>query len=530
MLIMAAATVLVLLPSCSDEIDELKNDDNIASARQVGEVNLEDRQKSLTAFAKTLSAAVSDRKDVREFLKDHAIKQFDNNYDILYQLVKDETVGDGETLQDILSRYSSEGQMESIATDLPLLNIYLTRTAFLGVYPEDLDTDDSEIPVAVAGADSTLLFCNGENEQAIPPGAVPAFHVFVVGENDRVIANKQEEVRSNKSASATYSFTFKSPAFDGSKRSNLKSVRTSASVIGGRAIKAYSYFNGSGDGANQKAFQRDYIYYGITPEKTSGSLVKNVSEYLCYIKIPTSAYFTISDEKENNTTVYGDPYIKQYTWEKTKGKPSDSDVINALWQRGAYNLKVEVVTSAESSANVAYIPLTPEQLWEFNIKSSYTHSTWFRHSKYYYAIDPSDFTAKDVFLDEPIDLGKWHIDEESVYRYIRISEEDSGNEVTVEETFDLSKAKSSNFNGEVKVSVGMVDVTTNTSTSTANSSTTEKNTKVVTSRKLEKSDNLGTVRVYFYDPIIDSKAKHGAQQYRLHTYNTGSVVFGITAK
>lgn len=486
----------------------------------------------LTTFAKTLSAAVADRKEVREFLKEEALKKFDNNYDILYQLVKDQAVSGGETFHDILSEYSSEAQMADIAANIPLLNIYLTRTAFLGIYPEDLDVDDSEIPVAVASADSTLMFFGGESEAVVlPAGEVPAFHVFVVGENSRVVASQQTG-SGNKSASASYSFSFKSPAFDGAMRSNLKSVKTTASVIGNRAITAYSYFNGNGDGANQKAFQRDYIYYGITPDKTSGTLVKSVSEYLCYLKVPASAYFTISDEKENESSVYGDPYIKQNSYFKKGGRPTESDVINKLWQRGAYNFKVEIITSTESSAVEAYIPLTPEQLWEFNIKYSRKHSTWFHRSQHSYSIDPSDFTAKDVFLDEPIDIGKWYIDDESVFRYIRISEEDSGSEVSVEETFDMSKANSSNIKGEVKVSVGMVDVTTNTSTSVANSSTTEKYAKVVKTRKIEKSDNLGTVRIYFYDPIIDSKTKHGTNgaNYSLHTYNTGSVIFGITAK
>lgn len=528
-LIAAAVAIMALLSACSDEIAGFENEAETTD-NAIAEVNLTDKQETLTTFAKTLSAAISDRKDVREFLKEEALKQFDNNYDILYQLVKDQTVSGDETLQDILAEYSSEAQMEGIAANIPLLNIYLTRTAFLGIYPEDLDVDDSEIPVAVASADSTLMFFGGESEPALPAGEVPAFHVFVVGENSRVVASQQQTGSGNKSASAGYSFNFKSPAFDGSKRSNLKSVRTSASVLGSRAITAYSYFNGNGDGLNQKAFQRDYIYYGITPEKTSGTLVKSVSEYLCYLKVPVSAYFTISDEKENENSVYGDPYVKQNSYSKKGGRPTESDVINNLWQRGAYNFKVEIITSTESSAVEAYIPLTPEQLWKFNIKESHKHSTWFHRSRHTYTIDPKDFTANDVFLAEPIDLGKWHIGEESVFRYVRISEEDTGTEVTTEETFDMSNAKSSNVTGEVKVSVGMTDVTTNISTSAVNSSTTEKNTKVIKTKKVQDSDNLGTVRIYFYDPIIDSKSKSKSAPYNLHTYNTGSVMFGITAK
>lgn len=529
-LIVGAAAILALLPSCSDEIVGIENDgENEIQITPV--LKVDDKQECLETFAKVLSAAVAERKDVREFLKSEAVKQFDCNYDILYQLVKDSVVGADETFERVLTAYTTEDSLKAITSNVPLLNIYLTRTAFLGVYPEELDVDDNEIPVAVAGADSTMMFLAGASAPSLPSGVVPGFHVFVVGENSRVVvAGAQMSESANKSVSLGSAFSFKSASFDGARRSRLKSVGTIASVLGKRAVEAYSHFNGKGGEKTQTAFQRDYIYYGITPDKTSGSLVKSVSEYLCYIKVPIAAYFTISDEKESDASVFGDPYIKQNSWTHYGAKPSESEVINALWQRGAYNFKVEVITSKESSASVAYIPLTPDQLWNFNIKSYYRHSTWFRHSKYVYSIEPNDFYAKDIFLDEPIDLGKWNIAEESVYRYIKMSEEDSGAEVSYQESFDMSEAKSNNFNGEIKVSIGMTDVTTSTSTSTANSSTTEKNSEVVTFRKLEKSDDLGTVRVYFYDPIIESKLRHSTTPYKLHTYNTGSVIFGITAK
>lgn len=67
-LIVAVAAAMALLPSCSDEItgfeDEAETTDNAVEG-----INLADKQEMLTTFAKTLSAAVADRKEVREFLK-----------------------------------------------------------------------------------------------------------------------------------------------------------------------------------------------------------------------------------------------------------------------------------------------------------------------------------------------------------------------------------------------------------------------------------------------------------------------------
>lgn len=61
----------------------------------------------------------------------------------------------------------------------------------------------------------------------------------------------------------------------------------------------------------------------------------------------------------------------------------------------------------------------------------------------------------------------------------------------------------------------------------ATSSNTKKEIRTVTITRKEESDNLGSVKIYFYDPIIESKTS--ATQYQVRTYNTGNVKFGISA-
>lgn len=118
------------LLSCSDDFSEEANS-AIEGQPQFPATTIS-ADSALAGFAKILSNAVSDRKDVREFLKAEALKKFDKNYDVLYVAVKDAPIGD-RTFGDILSDYSAQGQLEEIEHAVPALNVYLTRTAFLNI-------------------------------------------------------------------------------------------------------------------------------------------------------------------------------------------------------------------------------------------------------------------------------------------------------------------------------------------------------------------------------------------------------------
>ncbi|MCI8998162.1 MAG: hypothetical protein HFJ95_04100 [Muribaculaceae bacterium] len=59
-----------------------------------------------------------------------------------------------------------------------------------------------------------------------------------------------------------------------------------------------------------------------------------------------------------------------------------------------------------------------------------------------------------------------------------------------------------------------------------NTTTTRENKKYELTRQ-EEDDALGTIKVYFYDPIIEARV--GLDRFILHEYNTGVVSFIITA-
>jgi len=154
----------------------------------------------------------------------------------------------------------------------------------------------------------------------------------------------------------------------------------------------------------------------------------------------------------------------------------------------------------------------------------------FRRAKYTYTIDPDKFTSKQVDLTEKdYSLGKWNIADESLYRYITFIEEDEGNTIETTSTIEYTKMNANKFNGDVKLDLGLGSNKVSTGVGVeANSTNTTKETKTVKVTRTEGSDNLGSVSIYFYDPIIESKKSNG--EYVMRAYTTGYVTFGIYAK
>lgn len=491
------------------------------------------REKLISDFAGVLSKAIYENKDVREFLKAEAVKQFDKDYDILYANIKNKNVN-GVSFKDILANYTSDNTILDIEMKLPLVNILLPKIGMFNINPEEYDTDDNETPVAVSKENVTSLYMNGECVENLEKGQVPAFHVFVVNENDRVVVNAF-----TRSGEPTYSF--KSPNFDGTKNNSrvltrsasnsvTRAVDAADTLVGDKAIQAFNYFYKDDASVNSMALQRDYIYYGITPTKTQGALNHSVSEYISFIKIAPNAYFKIYDQRDKGLT-NNDPYIKRYQVSK-KGTYTEDELIDKMWTKGAYEFKIEVQTSLNEEPYVLMIPLRPDEIWNFNIKTSIRHKTMLRHTKYTYTIDPDKFTAKTVNLvgtDYNCSLGKWDIANEALYRYITIYEEDESEEKETTYSMETVRMKSSKFSGDIKLDLGFgkSDKASTGVGIEANSSNTVKETMTVKVTRHEKSDDLGKATIYFYDPIIEKKISD--KKYKMRAYSTGIVTFGVYA-
>lgn len=496
------------------------------------QLTVQEKQDIKVEFAKALSSVLYSNVDARRVIKTEAVKQFDKNYDVLWSSIKDTKIGD-YSFEECISSRSSKKIISIINEQLPLLNILFPEIKMFDINAENYDYTDNELPVAVRSNSKTLLFFAGELTDTIPDGDVPGFNVIVVNENSRVEVNNI-----NRSRGASYKYSFISPSYDGISvnsntrnaivSSNTRSVVVNSNLVGDKAINAFDYFNKDDSSINSMALQRDYIYYGITPTNNSGALNYSTSEYISFIEVNPKAYFTIADQT-GTESISDDPYIKANSASRKKRDFTQEELINELWTKGAYNLRFEIQLSTNDHPQIIYVPVKPSEIWNFNLGRRYRHSTGFRHSKYTYSIDPNKFTSKRYeFSPYELSFGKWNLSEEALYRYVTILEEDESVEKTTTYQYEVTKMLSSKFNGDIKLELGLGDgkkITGGASTE-ATSTNTTKETRTVNVTRKEASDNLGSVRIYFYDPIIE--AKTSSSQYKMRTYNTGYVTFGIS--
>lgn len=570
----------LLTTSCNQDsiiLSDLDSSSNIFSKSALSE---SEKEQELTKFAKILSKSISQSEALRIFLKNEALRMFDKNYDILYYPLKDKKVSGNLSFRDILIKNSSEKEISKIENNLPLLNILIPRITFLNVLPENLDTKDPEIPVAIENNNKgTDLYIKGQKSDTFADNEFPGFNVIVVNLNNRVIASRNASTRSSEGN--TWSYSFKSENYNGSSR-----TRSLSSSFNHSEIPSYLYkkagiafeagFNKDDHSKNQIAFQRDYIYYGMTPTKTTGELNRSVTEYLSYMIVDPKLYFKISDEKEGH--INDDPFINEPNIEIKKRPLSREEVLKRMWTQGSYNFIFEVSSSKSKESTKMPVPIFPEEIWDFYIKAEFKSGGLFHRDKFRYTIEPKKFIAKTYYFDPAtVTFGKWNIAEESLIRYISIYEEDSGDDVTETSTESFTHVHSSNFKGDVKIGLGLGkiggkaatgDAGFSTETSSSNTTTT---TNTITIKRHQGDDMLGyKVPIYFYDPIVvstndngDYHSKFGGarrpsadghfsyglrnierpshfgdgtrmipihSKYIVHEYNTGSIRFGIDVR
>ncbi len=90
--------VALSIASCSKEADQLT-------------INEESSDAFISAqkeFAKILSSALNEEPDLRAFLKNEALKEFDMDYDVFYPYTKDVVVSGNRTFKDILISHSED--------------------------------------------------------------------------------------------------------------------------------------------------------------------------------------------------------------------------------------------------------------------------------------------------------------------------------------------------------------------------------------------------------------------------------------
>ena len=513
--------VLSLFSCTQDENVFLVNESDEAKVQELTATEAQSK------FARILSKAVSGSVEVRRFLKDEALKQFDNDYDVFYPYVKDKVVQGSQTFRDILLSYcDSDKELEQVEQAQPLLTILVPDlTLFWEFDASKWDVYDEEVAVLCREDKDNTLYENGEAIGQMETGDIPAFPCLVVKTNERLRVNT-----SVTRADGGVSYEFVSDAFDGSKRApqtrhwdadiDLEpqedlDAYVSGSSLSPSIIQAYREFK---DVFN--ACHRDYIYYGMTKDKKEGTLNRRIREKIWRFCVSPLAYQTISNSNDTE-----DPGLQNTTQEKRQ--LTNEEILQRIWTDGNFEFQFKVYVGKEGVETSAdggpYFTVKPQDLYSLGkVHLHHKNGTAFRHQKNFYTVDVDNLCAKWVYTDNLISGTKtncvfsqpWNLYDTSSIFYIWVEEVDPSGSITTTQTVENKYEVKSSFTtttgdpekGQVKVEYG----TTHTSAVTQ---TVQKTVNI-------GSDQLGRLNLSFDDPVIIGE-KSGT--YRLYSPSTGTV-------
>lgn len=444
-----------------------------------------------------------------------------------YPILKDEEVGNSGTFRNVLLKYTTTKELTNIEEALPLLNIYVPDLSlFTNITPYNWDTEDNQIPITFKEKETSnmLLYLNGKIVEKMPKNSVPNFHLLVVKNNERVVP-----VSTNTRGSID-AYEFRNEAFDGTKYNNRDKALTRslffpdnidwlpANIIDPIVKDAYEKMKVN------PSLQRDNIYYGLTEYKNEGSLNMNIDEYIYRFQISPSSYFSMADQG-------GDPTKKEKgTVLNKRATISDDEVLNRFWADGNFEIVFQVFTGSknikELTAHEYVFSVRPQDLFKVPIEKSYIHKTMFRHSKFYYTIDPHKLERKWYYPranGHDARLPKWDIATQSLERFITVFERDEDTKITYvqNKTTTFAGTFKSNIDGTIPIKGGSIkvglgyDATKSTSTGST-----------ITIETTKTSDQLGTLTLNFYDAIIVEK--NARKGYRPKNVSNGSITVTIS--
>lgn len=453
--VMMFALALVSAVSCQDKIEpdvyDGSDESSIATKEQ---------------FAVILSRAVYENEDLRDFLKEEALKLYDNDQDVFYPLLKNKMINGSDSFRDILARYDEDGQLANIERDHPLLTILVPDWSWINTEcfsAENWDTEDPEVAVGYEdNSDSHIVYIDGRKAYELQSGEFPSFPVLIVKDNERIRVVSEP----TKGGEGTYEFV--DEAFDGSKNALTKATWydqtwdyntdgssdfVDESLLDDLVIGAWNEF---GDGW-ENAMHRDYIYYGMSKTKTTGGeLNPLIREKILRFKINPSAASSMIDPGK-------DPqFNSEVTIWKKENELKGNDIQKMLWSDGAFEIAFSFFWGEDLPDEMGKITkkfsVRPQEIWELtasSVKKSLRPFDGFQY-RYIYYNDMDNLVAKWYYPASSVCLPLWDISSQSSEIWFNVSEFDD--KTTIEETITKSYKYADNFaldtDGSIEGAIG----------------------------------------------------------------------------
>jgi hypothetical protein len=550
-------TLLFFFISCRDDVN------TVAPSTEFVYENVpwNSKGKLLEKFGIGISKAMYSEQ-FRRLIRNEAIKRFNRDTDVLYTFVKDVPINstaqmrtsDGGTEQMQFSTlheflvpfFGSEADLVAAEQRIPLLTIFVPTLPEDSFSPELWDVSDEEqIPDVALALDniSYVPVIGREGEKyLIEPGWFPGYPIVVLKENERVITDKSPRfdeldtriLNADGSSSGRIMefrddidefgggisngewdvrYRFKDINFDGS---GSRTGGTQDTNQGYRGVtddfipnylrRAYDVFNNV-----PGSWQRDNIYYGLTPENTEnefvgGKYVETIATFQLTGGSPTNLYRSLSDSFHDPGNK--DPQLQGH-WQ-TRGETP--------FYEGAYEIAAEVTIGMKNSdagkTEYKYITVDPEELFEIE---------WDRVEKRRLFYSKFEYKAKIVgtkMINTAVQGRRWEILTWDIGRYAYIWQvEFSERDVEFESNTKVTKGTkyAMNFEAAPKYDV-VTKVGLKLGAKLEGSRTSEFSVKIK-----GDDDRLSTTTIAFYNNAINKV--NG--RYQLRKYNAPPVEFSF---
>jgi hypothetical protein len=453
-------------------------------------------------FCKALSLAMAESKALRDFIKEEALDKFDNDYDILYYRSKDKIVTSDLTFREILLPFfENDYELDIIESEFPLLTILVTELPMDIFSAEKWDTNETIPFVAyIPNKKSEFIYVNTKGDEfQVEKGHLLADAFIIVKSSDRVsITDVSLPIKSNEKI--CYEYDFNSPYFNKSKNEVNKKGWISTNKIetkGWYSImldypeysdhklpEAYNIYK------NHDGWQRDFIYYDISPTHTRGGFNYDYMESIHNFSLNASTdqeamdmFRYISDSVDDPSSISS--FIEDGAFE----------FIFKCFVNGVNGIGSQIDLYLQCSARDLFIIV-----WGWGI---YPETTYIQSI--------STRTLEDLYI--PI-VG-WDIHDYTTSFKVTIEEIDPSGSTTITETQTSSVA--TNF----ELSAGIEKIGMKYGAS-AKTDITSRVQRVIH----DKNDPLGDVTLNFADDFIIGYERNNwfgylFDQYETRDYNTG---------
>lgn len=493
--------VVFCFNACSELEKECLDSSNLQITRSSIEVS---NAELMPELSKALAKVLGENRDVRELIKQEALKKFDYDYDVLYSLVKDVKLGDGNTLKSLLGHYLDEHFLSLIENEMTTLTIFVPPLPENSFSAEswNVETEIPDVAFRTTETNDITSYDATGKEYIINDDLIPGYPIVVLKENERVTASPIQtrslvssaimtteqgtmltfisDVFNNTNMDAPESLSQESYSFSNNKIATQESTNIEhiPSEKEKRIFEAYDHFPDPND------WQRDYVYYSLTKENTQGSFDLRYKEYLIDFQMLGNAEKALNRIADQT----GDPKIDG-KWHERRLAAGRS--VMTGWTDGELEFKVTYClggTGPTATNTVTYFRIDPYELFKLEPEKSYMQ-------------DKNVFKLKSVeALCVPVNLPlfEWNIRNYSTSITIKIEEEDLSE--TIEEEKHYESKIAANFTFDVLGNV----IKNGLKLGGIDEEKVNNDYKVTTHLS---SDDLGTVVVNFGDQIILSKSE-----------------------